>query len=309
MVEGPVLGPVSLPPVAAPFFRLSYLYVLAGLETVYLFVAALAPRPWVELPLGLLTLLLAPGYAIGALALGPRNRLPRSLTFALVVGWSVAVNVGVGILLLALHEGLPPLVLAGVAFFLVGTAAAYWSYQALQARGARAVSEATQRLQLKGYRPAQRLVAYVLLLLIAVVFVVILYLASVFPNPAPGLIFSITGYGGTSANLPPRGAVNATLTIWVIIQNGPSAQNYTLVLLSLAQGTAPTSYRSISWAIPLTLGNATSASDPVPLRASQSATVYVEFEFPTPGSYLLQFLLEAPGGTVVRSASWPILIT
>lgn len=296
-------------PAPAPFFRLSYLYALAAVETLYLFVAALDPRSWLELPLGLVTLFVAPGYAIGTLVLSPRPRIPRSLTFALVVGWSVAVNVGVGILLLVFRLGLPPLVLGGLAFALVGLAAAYTSYRAPPAPGGGALADVGRRLRLTGYRPAQRAVAYALLVMIALVFVAILYLASVFPHAAPGLLFSITGYGGTSANLPPRGAVNTTLTIWVVVQNGPTAQNFSLVLLSASQGTTPPSYRAIPWNLPLTLGDGVSAADPVPLAASQNTTVDVQFEFPQAGTYLLSFLLESPGGSVLRSADWSVTIS
>lgn len=299
-------GPVPPP---APFFRLPYLYVLAGAETVYLFVAALSPRSPLLIPLGLVTLFLAPGYAIGALTLGPRTHTPRSLTFALVVGWSVAVNVGIGILLLVARQGLSPLVIGGSAFALVGVAAAYWSYRALATPASSALREVGQRLRLTGYRPAQRVTAYFLLTLIGAVFVVILYLASVVPNPTPNLLFSITGYGGTTANLPPRGAVNTTLTIWAIVQNGATPQSFTLVVLSSVQGTAPTSYRSIPWAVPLVLGSAVSAADPFSLAAAQNVTVNVEFQFPQSGSYLLQFLLETAGGSVVRSTNWSVVIS
>ncbi|MGI0053840.1 MAG: hypothetical protein ACRECR_06275, partial [Thermoplasmata archaeon] len=137
----------------------------------------------------------------------------------------------------------------------------------------------------------------------------IVYLGSVFPNNSPGLAFSITGYGGTSANLPPGGPTNHSLLIEAIVQNNATAQSFTLAVRAATVGSSPPGYRSVAWADPLVLGNGTSASDLVNLGSSQAATVDVQFEFLQPGKYLLQFLLESASGTLLGTATWPVAIS
>jgi uncharacterized membrane protein len=305
--SGSPTSPATSPP--APYFQLSYLYALTGIQTLYLLVSVLAPRSLLELPLGLVSLFLTPGYAIGALVLGPKTQLSRVLTFALVVGWSVAVNVVVGVILLYFHLGLPPLLLGGSAFALIGAATAVWSYRSARSPERGLFADLSQRLQLTGYRPAQRAAAYTLFGAIVIVVVALVYLATVVPNAAPGLSFSITGYGGTSANLPPQGTVGSNLAIWVIIQNNATAQSFTLDVRSMIQGTSPGSYQSIPWAIPLMMGNNTSATDSLSFTPSQSTTVPVEFQYSHAGHYLIEFLLKNNDGTVVRSTDWAIVIT
>lgn len=291
------------------FFRARYLYLCTALETIYLFTSTLAPTSWVQVPLGLATLLVVPGYAVGALVLGTRTQLPYLLLFALAVGWSVGINVGVGLLLLLAHAGLPAVVLGAVAFLLSGVATGVWTVRGWSAGPSHTTQTIGRLLRLSGYRPAQRTAAYALFASIVGVLLVTVYLAGVVVNPTPNLIFSITGYGGTTANLPPFGTVNATLVIWAIIVNGASGQNFTLLVRSTLAGTNPTSYQIIPWTLPLACGNGTEASDSVALAARENATVNVEFQYAQTGDYELDFLLEATGGAVVRSATWAISIT
>ncbi|MGI0053018.1 MAG: hypothetical protein ACREC5_06420, partial [Thermoplasmata archaeon] len=155
-------GPGPPEPPSGPFFRPSYLVALIALAAIYLVTSALVPVVWVELPLGILTLFLMPGYAIGSLALRHRNRWPWALKFALVVGWSVAVNVAMGLALLLLHLGLPPVAFGAVALGLLGTA---WAVDGSRT-GIGPVGASPRGLgrsfRLAGYRPAQRAAAYAL---------------------------------------------------------------------------------------------------------------------------------------------------
>src|SRR5580658_373869 len=292
----------------APFFRRSHLYALTFLASLYWFTSALAVPYFVQLPLGLLTLFIVPGYAIGWLALGRHNRWPWSITFALVVAWSVAVNVAIGIVLLVLHLGLPPLILGGCAFALIGAAMVIESFRVPPARVVAAPSPLRAGLSLSGYRPAQRATAFGLFVAIVLVLVAIIYFASVFPPSNPGLAFSITGYGGTSANLPTSGAVNQTLVLEAIVQNNATAQTFNLELLSFTQGSNPPTYHTIPWATVLVLGNATASTLPLAVASSSTQTVVVVFKFLEPGEFVLQFLLETPTGSVLANTTWTVNI-
>jgi uncharacterized membrane protein len=304
------MGPGSPPALPAPFFRRPHLLALTLVATAYLFTSAVVPVVWVELPLGLLTLLIVPGYAIGWWALASRRRWPWSLTFALVVGWSVAVNVAIGLVLLVLHDGLPPTVFAVSSFVLIGATMVRESFRGTpSAPEPRTESELSRGLRMTGYRPAQRAVAYGLLTAIVAVLLVIVYLASAFPNSTPALAFSITGYGGTSANLPPAGQVNQTLVIVAIVQNNATAQAFVLVLLSAVVNTHPSTFTPVNWTDPLVLGNGTSASIPMNASSRQTVSEEVQFTYPQTGEYLLQFLLESPGGAVVARTGWTVIIT
>jgi uncharacterized membrane protein len=309
MTAGASSGAELVAPGPSAFFRRRYLYLMTVLGTIYIVTAVLAPTPWVELPLGLAVLLVIPGYAIGALALGPRPRWPWSLTFALVVAWSVAVNVAQGLVLLVLGLGLSPLVLGATAFALAGAASAVWSFRALPEPWHRAGPAIAAHFRLQGYTPRQRGTAYGLLLGIVAVLAAIVYLAAVNPAGGPAVSFGITGAGGTALNLPSAGATNTTLVIWVIIGNNATAQNFTLELRSMTVGSNPPTFTSVPWSSPLMLANATVSDDPVSLGASANVTVHVQFQYAHAGRYLMEFLLENPGGAEIRSASWTITIT
>jgi uncharacterized membrane protein len=308
MAAEPV-APAPLPPGPSAFFRRSYLNVLMVCATAYVVVAAVRPTPWVELPLGLLVLLLIPGYALGALALGPRPRWPWSLTFALVVAWSVAINVVEGLVLLLFGLGLPPLVLGLTAFLLIGAARVVWGLRPPAEPKQRTTPALIDHLRLRGYGSGQRTVAYALLVAIAVVLGGIVYLASLAPASGPAVSLGITGAGGSSSNLPPGGPTNTTLVIWVLIGNDATAQNFTLELRSSTQGAVVANYTAVPWSTPLMLGNGTVSDYSVSLAASANVTVHVQFEYAQAGKYLLQFLLDNSVGAEIRATSWPLTIS
>jgi uncharacterized membrane protein len=292
------------------FFRRGYLYLLTVLASIYLGVTLLAPTPWLELPLGLVTLFFTPGYAIGCVTFGARSRWPRSLEFALVVGWSVAWNVALGVVLLVLGFGLPAYALALLAWGLVFAVSLGWTVRPPDVPQGASPSPVAQVLGMSGYSRRQRAGAYVLLAGIVSVFLVILYLASVFPvNTGPALTLSIGGANGSTGTLPTGGPTNTTLEIWVSVQNNATVQEFTLAVQTATVGSSPTSYRSVAWSTPLRLANATQSEQTLNLTSSQATTVPVSFEYPIAGHYALAFLLYDSHGALVRSASWTVLIS
>jgi hypothetical protein len=291
-------------------FQLRYLYLLAALTVVYGLVTLLGPTPWIDLPLGLLTLFVTPGYAIGAVMFGTRSRWPATLQFALLVGWSVAWNVAIGLVLLVFGRGLPASLFAFVALGLIGVASLYWARHHPGSPPSPAGSRVPAALRLTGYTPAQRTAAYGLVTAIGLVFAIIIYLASVFPgNAGPGLGFSIAGPDGSASSLPVGGAPNVTLDIQVTIQNNATAQAFTLDVLTATAGSTPTAYESVPWGSPLVLANATQSTKAVDLASAASIVVAVPFEYPVAGHYVLSFLLDNSSGAVERNASWPVDIS
>ncbi|MCI4365237.1 MAG: DUF1616 domain-containing protein [Thermoplasmata archaeon] len=296
---------MALPP---QFFRRSYLFLLTVLVAVYTAVVIVYPTPWVDLPLGLLTLLFVPGYAIGALAFGARPRWPWSLTFAVVVGLSVAFNVALGLILLALNVGLPAPTFAFVSLILVMVALLVWVATRPTETGSRFTNYLREELRLPGHSPSQRALGYALLLGIVLTLAMIVYIASIYPVPPSDLSLGLTGPGGISANLPQNGTINSTLALYIIVGNNATTQQLTLKVLSFIGAVAPNNYTSVNWTQPLLLGNGTVSSVPVNLTPSESLTVHFKFFFLSAGSYILTFVLADPSGHTLRSASWSIAI-
>jgi uncharacterized membrane protein len=289
------------------FFRRSYLWVLAVLAFAYGFVAVLVPVPAVELPLGLVTLLLTPGYALGAIALGPTTRWPWSLTFAMVVGLSVAFSVLEGLVLLAFHLGLPAAVFAIVSLGLVVIALATFPVEAPEsAAETRFRHFVAEELRLPGHSPGQRVVAVAILLAIVVVFAGIIYLATVTPNQHPSIQMGIVGPNGLTSDLPATGVTLVNLTVEVMVGNSPTQQALNLVVLSYRNNTAPTSYSNTAWKLPLALGNNTTSlcAFCVKLTPKATTTVPVIFVFRAPGTYVVVFDLESQSGGVLQRNSF-----
>ncbi len=284
--------------------------MLAVLAFAYAFVVVLVPVPAIELPLGLLTLLFSPGYALSALALGPTPRWPWTLMFPMVVGLSVAFSVGEGLVLLAFHLGLPATVFAIVSLGLMVIALATFPADASQP-----ASEAgfrgflSEQFRLPGHSPGQRVVAVALLLAIVVVFAGIVYLSTSTPNQHPGIQMGIVGPNGLSDDLPNSGVPGANLTVEVTVGNNATPQVLYLVVLSMTENTTPSSYTTIKWSLPLQLGANTSATDTdVQLAADATVTVKVVFAFAVSGTYVLLFHLESSSGMILQEGSFSTTI-
>ena len=310
MVSVPNPSPSASPPV---FFRRNYLWVLAILAFAYGFVAVLVPVPAVELPLGLLTLLFSPGYALCAIALGPTQRWPWSLTFAMVVGLSVAFSVLEGLVLLVFHLGLPAAVFAIVSLGLAVIALATFPAEGpATTTENRLRSFLSEEIRLPGQSAGHRMAAVAILVAIVIVFAGIIYLATVTPNQHLSIQMGIAGPNGLTSNLPSSG-VNATnLTVEVTVGNNATFQPLELVVLSSVSNTHPTSYRNVNWSlprIPLALGNGTSSSHEFGLEPKETMTLKVVFQFQTAATYLVQFNLETEGGRILLESSFTTVIT
>lgn len=313
-MTAPSEGPKALPP---QFFRHTYLLLFTVLTGIYAVVSVVAPTPWVELPLGLLTLLFVPGYALGALAFGAKPRWPWSLTFSIVVGLSVAFNVAVGLFLLAFHWGLPPPAFGFASLILLMAASLAWAATRPLETGPRFTSFLREEARLPGHNPAQRAVSYALLGGIVLALVLIVFVASVFPTPAGNLSLGLVGPGGSTANLVTNGttAVNnsttPTYTIYIVVGNGATTQQLTLTMLAAINPTNLTHYASVNWSSPtqgVDLANPTQCNVSLNLSASESFTQKVHFFFSAAGQWVLTFDLYDASGTALRTAGWSMSI-
>lgn len=308
MVSVPSPSSAPNPPV---FFRRNYLWVLAVLAFAYGFVTVLVPVPAIELPLGLFTLLFSPGYALCAIALGPTPRWPWTLTFAMVVGLSVAFSVIEGLVLLVFHLGLPATVFAIVSLGLIVIALATFPAEGPpSATETRFRTFLAEELRLPGQSPGQRVAAMAILLAIVVVFAGIIYLATVTPNQHLSIQMGIAGPNGLTSDLPTSG-VNATnLTVEVTVGNNATPQVLNLTVFSMAENAAPSHYSFHKWTTLLELGNYVAYYDPsIGLPAHATETVKVVFAFEVSGTYVLLFHLEDSSGTILQEGSFSTTIT
>ncbi|HKS59884.1 MAG TPA: DUF1616 domain-containing protein [Thermoplasmata archaeon] len=289
------------------FFRPDYLFLLAGLSLAFLIVSLVAPTPWLELPLGLVTLLIAPGYAVGSLLFRGRPNLPSPASLAIVVGLSVTLNGLLGIGTLEFHAGVPAPFFAGVAFLL-----------SLLALGVRLQSVGPvsghlrklieREFYLPGRTRRQRGATYTLLALIAVVLMVIVYLSLVHPNVHPAVALALAGVGGSVVTLPSEGQVGQVLDLWVTVTNNASAQQLLLVVQSVNESANPVKFNVIAWTLPLHLANATQSSDAFNLQPQQSYTLNLTFSYSYPGTYALSFYLSDSAGTTLRTSALSLQI-
>jgi uncharacterized membrane protein len=300
--------------------RLRYLLGLVLLTAIYTVVAAFRLSPeaavasgfstWIELPLGLLVLLIAPGYGIVTLGAGKRPPWPWYLTLILIVGLSVAFNIAIGLILLSLNYGLPAVVL-GLATLLVDAAAAVraWATPPM-APDTRFESMVRREFRLPGFNPAQRAVAYTFLAAILIVLAGIAYLAIIQPRNTQDLAFSISGTGGNVTTLPTSGHTGNVLNVSVSIRNGAVAQTWKLELHAVNLTLPGTSFLQVPWGGVLLLGNGgTESSIGIPFNAGQTKTELVGFEFSAPGHYNMNFTLNDLSGSPVRNASFSVSIT
>jgi uncharacterized membrane protein len=314
-VAGASEGPLALPP---QFFRRIYLFLLTILVGVYAVVVTVAPTPWVDLPLGLLTLLFVPGYAIGALAFGARPRWPWSLTFAIVVGFSVAFNVAVGLALLGLHRGLPAPAFAFVDLILLMVTTLVWVATQPVETGSHFSTYLGQQVRLPGLTAGQRALSYALLVGIVLALVLIVYFASIFPPTPSDVTLGLVGSNGSTSSLISNGTVavtNATgaspvYVIEILIGNSNTAQAVTLSF-NAAINNLSVPFTDVNWsntARSVNLTGPSHASLPINLTASESFVQKIHFYFSTPGRWLLQFLLSNSTGQTLRTAAWSMNI-
>ncbi|MGI0129428.1 MAG: DUF1616 domain-containing protein [Thermoplasmata archaeon] len=290
-------------------YREDGLILLFLLTLIYVGVVILTPGSRVRVPLGLVELLFAPGYALGAILFFRRPLLPVAAEFSVSVGLSVVFNVLVGLLL--------ALVGAGVTIDLLTVADAIPVAVGLivkvvvsSDRTVTGVGGAVAReLRLPGVRPAYRPVIYVLLVAALVAFGGVVYLSVAQPPSAPGTSLALYGPDGTTATLPASLTVGEVGLVVVSISNGASNGSISLVVSAVLVGQNGSTLTPVSWAMPLALApNTTSSLALTSLGYGQSNSQSVTFQFSQPGAYGLSFALRAAGGGPLRGATLSVTV-
>jgi uncharacterized membrane protein len=311
-----VQRPEGDPPEGVPLsLRLSHLALLLLLTAAYAVVSAIdlagvypSLAPWINLPLGLVVLFVAPGYGLVALGVGERPRWPWYLTWILIVGLSVGFNLAIGFVLLEFHLGLPGFVLALGALVVDGAALARFVTTPPMVEDTRFSAMVRAQLRLPGFSPGQRAAAYALFLAIVLVFGTVVYIASVHPHQPSDVSFGITNPAGNVTGIPQRQSINSHVEILADIGNNGTTQTWTLVVESSPKAFPGTSFTPVVWAVPIPLGPNVTSSELVPTSANQALTVPVTFSFTQVGDYTVSFLLETAGGATVRQATISLVI-
>lgn len=295
---------MSAPPDAprSTLFRLDALVVLFLVTLVYVGVVFLAPGNALQVPLGFIELLFAPGYALAALLFLRRPLLPLAAEFSVIVGLSVVYNVLIGLLLELAGAGLAIgwLVIADVLAVSAGVVGKAFAGETAKETGI--WNELRTELRLPGVRPSYRRAAYVLLVAILVAFAAVVYVGVSQPPVSPQTALAVLGSDGTTSTLPANLTIGEVGLVHVEVWDGQSSGALTLgISATLLNRTANST--SVPWTLPLPLDPGTSSSVGLTVGYGHQTTVPVTFEFNQPGRYGLTFLLEATGGAPLARAT------
>ena len=301
-------APSTRPSEKAAVFEPGALAGATAVTLLFTFAAELKVE-WALVPLGIGVLFFAPGYAVAALLFGKRPLPTLAANFALVVGFSVLTNAVFGTLLLYFAVApLSPLIgLCDAVVCVLGTVV---QYGRPTVRGAPWSGRLRSYFELPGFSNGQKAAAFALLAAILVTFGAIGYLAAAQPGQAPDLSMTVVGPDGTTSTIPTTGLVNATYTVIVEVQNGATAQSFTLTLNATLVGANTTNRTAVPWSMPLPLAANVTSAVALSLAGKASESISVEFEFSTPGDYAISFALSSPTNALpVRNVAITVEIT
>jgi uncharacterized membrane protein len=286
------------------------LLITALLTGAFIVVAAFRV-PWILIPLGLFVLFVAPGYALAALLFGGEREITSlPLNIALIVGFSVLVDVVIGTIALFFSIGpLSPIVGAEVA--LLCFIAVFVQLQRRRVLGPKSNAPGFRSwFKLPGFTPGQRTAAYALFICVLLTFGVIGYLSILSPKSTPDLSLAVLGPNGTTSTLPTSGGINTTLGVILLVQNNATTQSFVLTVSSTLVGGNATKPTSVPWVLPLQLGPGATSTEVLPLTHGQSDSVAVSFQFANRGDYAISFSLTPPQSTLaIRTAGITVEIT
>jgi hypothetical protein len=289
-------------------FREGGLIAVFVITLVYVGVVFLAPGSPVQVALGFVELLFAPGYAIGAIAFIRKPLLPPAAEFSVSVGLSVVFNVLIGLLLELFGLGLAVvwLVIADTAVVWVGLVVKLvWE----DAPGVVAVTGAIRReLRLPGIRPSYRKAVYALLVASLVAFAGVVYISIAQPSTSPSTSIAIYGPAGTTGSIPYNLTVGEVGLVVVSISDGYSGGPIVLVLTEVDLDES-TNLTAVPWTMPLTLSPGTTSSLPLSLGYGGQTTQTVTFQFPQPDGYALTFSLQTTGGALLKGATVGVVVS
>lgn len=290
------------------FYRHDALLVGMALAIAYLVVVSAKVGGVPEAVLGVAALFFLPGYAVASLLFGERSGLIPLGDLAVTVGFSVIFNGLVGLLLLALNQGLDSFWLAvGVAAVCV-LAAGVGGFR-VERPGASSIGAYIRReLTLADAPRSVRRVALVLVVAILVATGGLFYVASLHPTEVLTAQMLLAPASNDSS-VPSSGAAGQVLAVQAEIVDGPPGGNLTLVVVATAGGSpAGGNVSLVGWNLPLHLSAGVESLDPLEVGPSGTSTVYVSFEFAIAGNYSIEFGLTSDGGGSLDTVTLPLAI-
>jgi uncharacterized membrane protein len=271
------------------------------LVTIYAVVTPFAGNP-LDVVLGLFVLFIAPGYGFAAVLFGARTERPLlAASLAIVVGLSVAYNGGVGLLSLLGGYGLNPSIIGVAALLPTGLGAFVQVQRRLRGSLQEPAHSVARSLRFPGFTTRQRQATWALLIASVIVFVAILYEATVVPPSHHGFSLAVTGPDGTTSTLPASGTINQTLSVLLTLRSEVSTPAAQLAVRTAVLGAGSNSTTVVPWSSPLALDGGIASSETLTLGAGSSLVVPVSFLFHHPGSYVVTFSFTSPGSPDVAS--------
>ena len=288
-------------------FRDGGLVALFVVTLAYLGVVFLLPGNPAQLPLGVLELFFAPGYALGAILFVRRPLLPLPAEFGVAVGLSIVFNGLVGLALVVSGQGLPVTWLAAADASAVSLGAvvhALWgdSPFATDAWGA-----VRRELRLPGLRPSYRKPVGGILVAIVVAFAGVIYLGTTQPTPSTPSSLGLYGSSGTTASLPTNLTVGQVGLVELAVTDGYSSGPVQLQVTAMPWNRS-TNLTTEPWVQPLSLRPGSSSTLPLSLAYRDQTTLSVTFEFLEPNHYALAFSLRTMGDTVLVQATLGVAV-
>ena len=289
-------------------FRENGLIAVFAITLAYVAVVFLVPGSPVRVPLGLVELLFAPGYALGAILFVRRPLLPPAAEFSVSVGLSVVFNVLVGLLLATIGTGLAIVWLVAadtVVVWLGLVVMVVWG----DAPGVTGVPAAIRReLRLPGVRPSYRKAAYALIVATLVAFGGVVYLGIAQPPTAASTYLALSGWGGTSATLPNNLTVGEVASVVLNIGDGYSSGPIEVVATATILGQNSTISHPEPWNLPLAFSPGNTSSMPLALGYGEQTTLNVTFYFTQVAHFVLTFSLEAVGGASLQAVPLSVVV-
>lgn len=288
-------------------FRDRGLIVVFLITMTYVGIVFLTPGSPVRIPLGVVELLFAPGYALGTILFLRRPLLPPLAEFSVAVGLSVVFNVLVGLLLSLFGLGL------AVDWLVIADTVVVWAGVMVRVigesePGVTGVSGPIRRqFRLPGVRASYRMPVYTLLVASVVAFAGVVYVSVAQPPTPATTSLALYGPDGTASSLPANLSVGVVGLVVLTVADGSVNGPIVLTLTTTLLGSS-TNLTTVPWTQPLNLTSGTTSSLPLTIGTGQQISLTLTFQFLQPGDYAVTFSLEGTGGALLQSAILGVMV-
>jgi uncharacterized membrane protein len=280
--------------------------VLAVAATV---VTILSIDSVVRVALGLLLVLIVPGYALSCLFWGSASRITAADRIAFTGGLSVGLVIFTLLFLSVSGIGFDPLTVSvslmyeALAFCITAAAFRWKRQEGIPSD----ILQAVGRLR-HTFRSDRLFWSSVTAFLVAATLIVVLIVVS--PEPPNSVAFYVVGPDGTTATLPQTMVVNKTSQVIVGTYNGLGQDTLfeVTVCLTAVNGTCANGpARAANWTSVLFLSLNSSYLLNLNVASGASAKLPMDFAISVPGNYVLSIALD--GGGVHQDTHLPLSVS